>query len=322
MSPLPAHRNPPGTMVAIAVHAEAAAARAFQLNEKAPATRRAYQSDFRLFAAWCEARGAAAVPAAPEVVATFLAAQASSGVKASTLARRAAAIRYAHALKGVEPPTNSEAVKATMRGIRRTLGTKKEQKAAATAERVARMVSLAPATLGGLRDQALLLLGFSGAFRRSELVAIEVSDLLETAEGYRVTIRRSKTDQEGAGHEVAILRGSRLRAVEAVQAWLHAAGITEGPLFRPVAKGGRVLATALTAESVANIVKAYAKRAGFEPAAFAGHSLRAGFLTSAAEHGASIFKMMEVSRHKSVDVLRGYIRRVELFKEHAGAGFL
>jgi integrase len=264
----------------------------------------------------------APVPAAPEVVATFLAAQASSGVKASTLARRAAAIRYAHALKGVEPPTNSEAVKATMRGIRRTLGTKKEQKAAATSERVARMVSLAPATLGGLRDQALLLLGFSGAFRRSELVAIEVSDLLETAEGYRVTIRRSKTDQEGAGHEVAILRGSRLRTVEAVQAWLHAAGITEGPLFRPVAKGGRVLAAALTAESVANIVKAYAKRAGLEPAAFAGHSLRAGFLTSAAEHGASIFKMMEVSRHKSVDVLRGYIRRVELFKEHAGAGFL
>ena len=117
-------------------------------------------TDFRLFAAWCEARGVAPVPAAPEVVATFLAAQASSGVKASTLARRAAAIRYAHALKGVEPPTNSEAVKATMRGIRRTLGTKKEQKAAATSERVARMVSLAPATLGGLRDQALLLLGF------------------------------------------------------------------------------------------------------------------------------------------------------------------
>jgi integrase len=184
------------------------------------------------------------------------------------------------------------------------------------------MVSLAPATLGGLRDKALLLLGFSGAFRRSELVALKVSDLLETAEGYRVTIRRSKTDQEGAGHEVAILRGSRLRAVEAVKVWLEAAGINEGPLFRPVAKGGRVLAEALTAESVANIVKAYAKRAGFESAEFAGHSLRAGFLTSAAEHGASIFKMMEVSRHKSVDVLKGYVRRAELFKEHAGAGFL
>ncbi|OIQ63628.1 phage integrase family protein [mine drainage metagenome] len=110
--------------------------------------------------------------------------------------------------------------------------------------------------------------------------------------------------------------------MEAVKAWLEAADITEGPLFRPVAKGGRVLAEGLTAESVANIVKAYATRAGFDAAEFAGHSLRAGFLTSAAEHGASIFKMMEVSRHKSVDVLKGYVRRAELFKEHAGAAFL
>jgi site-specific recombinase XerD len=322
MNTLPALLEAPCAAVPAIVLEEAEAARLFQMNEKAAATRRAYQSDFRIFAAWCRARGVEPVPAAPEIISTFLASQATSGVKASTLARRTAAIRYAHALKGVEPPTNSEVVKATMRGIRRTVGTKTEQKAAATSERVALMVSLAPATLGGLRDKALLLLGFSGAFRRSELVALEVSDLLETAEGYRVTIRRSKTDQEGAGHEVAILRGSRLRSVEAVKAWLAAAGITEGPLFRPVAKGGRVLAEALTAESVANIIKVHAKRAGFDPAEFAGHSLRAGFLTSAAEHGASIFKMMEVSRHKSVDVLKGYLRRAELFKEHAGAGFL
>ena len=322
MSPLPAILEAPGAALAIIVREEVEAARSFQLNEKAEATRRAYRSDFAIFADWCHARGVEPVPAAPEVVSTFLASQATSGVKSSTLARRVAAIRYAHALKGVEPPTNSEGVKATMRGIRRTLGTKPEQKAAATSERVALMASLAPATLGGLRDKAILLLGFSGAFRRSELVALEVSDLRETAEGYRVTIRRSKTDQERAGHEVAILRGSRLRAVEAVKAWLEAAGITEGPLFRPVAKGGRVLAEGLTAESVANIVKAYATRAGFDAAEFAGHSLRAGFLTSAAEHGASIFKMMEVSRHKSVDVLKGYVRRAELFKEHAGAAFL
>jgi site-specific recombinase XerD len=304
------------------VHAEVEAARAFQMNEKAGATRRAYQSDFRVFADWCRARGVEPIPAAPAVVATFLAAQATVGVKAATLARRVAAIRYAHALKGMEPPTNAEGVKATMRGIRRSIGTKPARKSAATAERVALMARLTPATLGGLRDKALLLLGFSGAFRRSELVALEVSDLLETEDGYRVTIRRSKTDQEGAGQEVAILRGSRLRAVEAVQAWLAAAGITEGPVFRSVAKGGRVRAEALTAETVANVVKACALRAGFDPAAFAGHSLRAGFLTSAAEHGASIFKMMEVSRHKSVDVLKGYVRRAELFKEHAGAGFL
>jgi site-specific recombinase XerD len=301
---------------------EAAATMAFQKNEKAAATRRAYASDFRAFVVWCDARGLEPLPATPTVVATFLAAQATAGIKAATLARRAAAIRHAHALKGLEPPTHSEIVKTTMRGIRRAIGTRPEQKAAATAERVALMISLIPDTLGGLRDRALILLGFAGAFRRSELVALTVADLVETPEGYRVTIRHSKTDQEGAGQEVAIPRGARLRAVEAIQVWLAAAGITDGPLFRPVAKGGRVLPQALTAESVANIVKARARRAGFDAATFAGHSLRAGFLTSAAEHGASVFRMMEVSRHKSVDVLRGYVRRAELFKEHAGAGFL
>jgi site-specific recombinase XerD len=110
--------------------------------------------------------------------------------------------------------------------------------------------------------------------------------------------------------------------VEAVQTWLEAAGICEGPVFRSVAKGGRVLPTALTPHSVAEIVKAYASRAGLDPSSFAAHSLRSGFLTSAAEHGASVFKMMEVSRHKSVDTLRGYVRRADLFREHAGAAFL
>lgn len=315
----PTAAQPP---VPAGAHDGAAAAQAFRLQEKSAATRRAYRSDVRLFAAWCDTHGLAALPAAPETVAAFLAAQATGGRRPATLARRAAAIRYAHVLQGLEPPTQSETVKATLRGIRRSLGTRRRQKAAATADLVARMASLAPATLRGLRDRAVLLLGFAGAFRRCELVALTVADVLETADGYRITIRRSKTDQEGAGHEVAIPRGARLRAVAAVQAWQAAAGIADGPLFRPVAKGGRVLARALTAESVATIVKTYAGLAGLDPAEFAGHSLRAGFLTSAAAHGASIFKMMEVSRHKSMDVLQGYVRRAELFKDHAGAGFL
>jgi hypothetical protein len=129
-------------------------------------------------------------------------------------------------------------------------------------------------------------------------------------------------DAVGEGQEIAVPAGGKLRAVEAVKAWLAAAGITEGPVFRPVAKGGRVLPVALRAESVAAIVKAYAERAGLDPTAYAGHSLRAGFLASAAEHGASVFKMMEVSRDKSVDTPRGYVRRADLFRDHAGASFL
>jgi integrase len=149
-----------------------------------------------------------------------------------------------------------------------------------------------------------------------------VADLIEVEGGLRVTIRHSKTNQESAGQEIAIPAGGKLRPVEAVRAWLDAAGITEGPVFRPIAKGGRLLAGALTPQSVALVIKAHARRAGLDPADYAGHSLRAGFLTTAAEHGANVFKMMEVSRHRSVDTLRGYVRRADLFRDHAGAGFL
>jgi site-specific recombinase XerD len=305
------------------IRAEADAARGYAANEKAEATRRAYRSDWSIFSAWCAARSAAALPALPETVAAFLAAEADAGAKPSTIARRAAAIRYAHALAGHEPPTGTEAVKATIRGIRRARGTAPAQKAPATAARIAEMIATIPAeTLRGRRDRALLLLGFAGAFRRSELVALRVEDLAETPEGLRVIIRRSKTDQEGGGHEIAIPRGARLRPVEALRAWLAAAGITDGPVFRRLGKGRRVLAEALAPEAVADVVKARAAAVGLAAEDFAGHSLRAGFLTSGAEAGASIFKLMEVSRHKSVDTLCGYVRRAELFKDHAGSGFL
>lgn len=153
-------------------------------------------------------------------------------------------------------------------------------------------------------------------------MALQVADLTETPDGLRILIRRSKTDQEGAGQEIAIPRGCRLRPVVAVQAWLDAAGISTGPVFRAVAKGGRVMPLALTDRSVAAVVKRYVSAAGLDPALFAEHSLRAGFLTSAAEANASMIKMMEVSRHKSIDAMRGYVRRSDLFKEHAGSSFL
>jgi site-specific recombinase XerD len=168
-----------------------------------------------------------------------------------------------------------------------------------------------------VRDRALLLLGFAGAFRRSELVALDV-DLEETETGLLVTIRGSKTDQERAGATIAIARGDIACPLKALREWLDAAGA----IFRPIDKAGTVRASRLTCRSVANIVKAYAGRAGFDASTFSGHSLRSGFLTSAAGKGASIFKMMDVSRHKSVDTLRGYVRDAELFKDHAGAGLL
>jgi integrase len=161
-----------------------------------------------------------------------------------------------------------------------------------------------------------------GAFRRSELVALDVADLEETEDGLRVTIRRSKTDQEGQGVTIAIVRGGACCPVKAVRAWLDAAGIAEGPVFRPVRKGDKAGDQRLTSKSVCDIVKAYADQIGLDGTAFGAHSLRSGFLTSAARRGANVFKMRDVSRHKSMDVLQAYVRDADLFRDHAGAGLL
>ncbi|MGI4793468.1 MAG: tyrosine-type recombinase/integrase [Janthinobacterium lividum] len=311
----------PQTGVALLTVADQAAIHDYALAEKSPATRRAYRSDFAAFTAWCAGRALAPIPAAPETVAAFIADQANAGFRSSTLGRRVAAIAYAHGLAGLEPPTNSKAVRVVLGGARRKIGTRPAQKAPATAERIAAMLAQLPDTLTGKRDRALLALGFAGAFRRSELVALELDDLAFEAEGVRIYIRHSKTDQEGRGQEIAVPRGTQLQPVKALQNWLRAGKIEAGPVFRSIDRHGRTGA-ALSAQSVALIVKRHAETAGLDPHEFAGHSLRAGFLTSAAEAGADVLRMMEVSRHKRVETVQGYVRRANGFKGHAGERFL
>jgi hypothetical protein len=198
------------------------------------------------------------------------------------------------------PPEHSPAFKA------------KVVKAPAVAAKMLSMVATAPDRLTGLRDRALMLIG----------VALDIADTEQTEAGLRVTIRPSKTDQEAEGETIAIARGDIASPVKALREWLDAAGLEAGPIFRPINKAGIVAATRLSDRSVANIVKAYAGSAGFDATRFSGHSLGSGFPTSAAGKGASIFKMMDVSRHKSVETLRGYVRDAELFKDHAGTGLL
>jgi len=171
------------------------------------------------------------------------------------------------------------------------------------------MVALTGYGSRGLRDRALLLLAFAGAFRRSELVALNLEDLEFCEHGLRVTIQKSKTDQEGDGATIAIARGSFACPVNAVRDWVETARLTHGPIFRPVSKKGRILNRRLSDRAVTELVKAYARRAGLKAGDFSAHSLRAGFLISAARRGASLFRMMDVSRHKSVDTLRGYPNR-------------
>jgi site-specific recombinase XerD len=304
------------------LHQDGEAARDFARESLSPASRRAYQADVDAFLAWCKGRGVQALPAEPEVVAAFLAHEAERGLRASTVARRGSGIRLLHRAAGFDTPTSSEVVRSTLKGIRRSLGVAPLQKAPATVEVVLDLVKHVPDNLRGLRDRALLLFAFASACRRSELSALLVSDLVEVQEGLRVTIRKSKGDQEGEGQEIAIVRGRKACPVKAMKAWLEAACITNGPVFRRMRRGGVVLSEPLRAQGIAEVVKHYAEKAGYDPDAFSGHSLRSGFLTSAAARGASVFKLMEVSRHKSVDTLRGYVRRAEMFEDHAAEGLL
>jgi integrase len=317
----------------VAYEAELDAVRSFAANEKAESTRRAYTSGVRLFTAWCRERGLCPLPTEPETVGRYISSIACDGLSVSSIGQRLAGIAYAHKLAKLPSPCGSEEVRVVLAGIRRTVGTAPtHRKQPVTAERLTQMLVQLPDTIRGKRDRALLALGFAGAFRRSELVALTVADLVLVDDGYRVTIRRSKTDQTGASQEIAIPRGYRLRPVEAVQAWLQAASITTGPVFRRVTArrlGGRgkpvtelVGEEALTGHSVALTVKRHCRRAGLDPAEFSGHSLRSGYVTSCVENNAPIMKIAEQTRHVSLDMLRVYSRRVDLFREHSGAAFL
>lgn len=292
--------------------------------EKSAATMRAYRADARIFDAWCHARGAVpAIPSSSDSIAAFLASQAASGLRAATLNRRCAAIGYAHRAADYPDPTQSETVRRVMRGVRRQIGVAPVQKAPATAEIIAAMISHCPSTLAGLRDRALLLLGFAGAFRRSELSGLDHSDLHFESGGLRVRLRRSKTDQEGAGQEVAIPSGRHLRPVSVLQEWLAAAQIEKGPVFRPVSRSQNLRANArLSDRAVAEIVKRYAAAIGLHADDFSGHSLRAGFVTTAADRDVNETRIMDVTRHKDSRTVRTYIRRANAFKGHAGEKFL
>lgn len=295
----------------------------YQRASKAASTVRAYKTDAAAFTAWCSARGLASLPASPSTVAGFISHEAKAGRASSTIGRRLAAISYAHKLAGLADPGGHETVHAVMKGIRRRPDVSVSQKSAATVEVLAAMLSHAPAGLAGKRDRALLALGFAGAFRRSELAALDVADLIEHAEGLRVRVRRSKTDQEGRGIEKAVPHGRHIRPVALVREWLDAASITDGPVFRPVSRSGRVRdAARLTDRSIGDLVKRYALAAGFDPALFAGHSLRAGYITTAAERGADLARIMDQSGHRDPRTVLGYIRRANAFKDHSGAGFL
>jgi site-specific recombinase XerD len=292
--------------------------REFIRASKAENTLRGYQSDWRDFYQWCEGRGVAPLPAMPETVAAYIA-DCAARLKVGSIQRRLNAITEAHKAVGLESPTHSAMVANAMKGIRRTKGTAPVQKAAAFTDDIRAMVDAADTGLIGARDRALVLLGFAGAFRRSELVALDLSDCTFSKDGLTVTLRRSKTDQDGQGRKVGIPYGSNPETcpVRTVQVWLELAGIALGPRFCSITRHGQLQPDRLSSIDVARVVNKLAQRAGLDPAKFAGHSLRAGHATSAAIAGASERSIMNQTGHRSVQMLRRYIRDGSLFRDNS-----
>ncbi len=279
-------------------------------------SRRAYRSDLNQFLSW-----GGTIPASPEVVATYLAAHAEHHAIA-TLARRLVSIGKAHTAQGLPSPTGSALVRATLRGIRHSHGSAQRQVAPAIKEDVLAMVA-GLSGIKGVRDEALLLIGFAGAFRRSELVSLTVADIEIAQQGMVINLRFSKTDQDGRGRKVAIpyARGA-VCPVLTLQQWLEVAKIAEGPVFRAVNRHGVISGSALTPQAVALIVKERAKAVGLDPAKYAGHSLRSGLVTSAAQLGVSSWKIRAQTGHKSDAMLARYIRDANIFIDNAAGAVL
>ena len=293
--------------------------RDFLAASKAARTVRAYRSDLRHFEAWCEDRPCQSLPAAPETVADYIAALAEAGMASATVTRRLSAISQAHKMAGFESPTQTQLVRMTAAGIRRKLGIAPRQARPILVVDLRAMLASVPDDLRGLRDRALLLVGFAGGMRRSELVGLDVADVMEEKEGLRLNIRRSKTDQEGLGREIGIVRGRHplTDAVAALSEWVEAAGIEEGPIFREVDRGDRVGSERLSDRAVARIVKGAAGRVGIDPATVSGHSLRSGLATSAAAAGAPERAIMRTTGHRSEAMVRKYIRAGSVFTDSA-----
>ncbi len=313
-------------MLPAILHEKVERAVAYAKAAHAAATRRAYESDWAIFTTWCTQHGLASLPALPDIVAIFASDQADAGLKPSTINRRVAAIGHHHRVGGYPAPTampTAGRLTQVLAGIRAEQGGAKRQKHPADAAALRNMLAAIDGEgLRALRDRAILAIGMAGALRRSEIAALQVEHIGLVPEGIRVTIAHSKTDQARQGIVIAIPEGSRLRPKALLLAWMDAAGHVEGPLFLRLSRLDALTAAAMSDRAIARLVQRHAAAAGYDPTQFAGHSLRAGFLTEAASQGATIFKLQEVSMHKSVQVLADYVRNADLFKDHAGQRFL
>jgi integrase len=278
----------------------------------AQSTRIAYDSDLRHFAAW-----GGTLPATPAMIASYIAAHA--GVLAvATITRRIATLSKAHQVMGEQNPCQAALVKATLRGLRRKQGTAQKQAKPLLKEELFAILDPVGDSMKDVRDRALLLLGFAGGFRRSELVGLDFADIAIVRQGLIVTLQRSKTDQEGAGRKIGIPHGRTQHCpVAAVTAWLARSAITQGAMFCPVTRYGHLQPARLSGDAVSEVIRERLSAIGMNPEGYSGHSLRAGFATSAAQAGVSTLKIRQQTGHASDAMLSRYVRDGELFVGNA-----
>jgi integrase len=283
---------------------------------RAPATQKAYRSDWTHFAAWCARHGLVALPSAPETIGLYIAANAET-LAVATIGRRLSSIATAHRIAGFSFDTKAAAIKDVLAGLKRAKGTAQNHAEPLTTDLIKRLAATCgPEKRIDIRDRAILLVGFAGAFRRSEIVALDLADIGVTDKGLTIVLRRSKSDQDGAGQVVAIGRtNSATCPVAAYERWLEAAAIVEGRAFRSINRHGHI-GDGLAPLAVSELVKKRGQMAGLNPVGLSGHSLRAGLATSAATSGVEEREIMRQTRHTGVAMVRRYIRDGELFRRN------
>jgi len=292
-------------------------------NSKANNTVRAYKSDFNDFELFCVKNGFKSLPSEPKIVSLYLTHLSTKDCKMSTLKRRLVSIGVIHKLKGHYLDTKHPAIIENIMGIKRRKGSNQKGKKPILIRYLKEIINVIDQQdkeeIKKFRDRSIILIGFSGGFRRSEIVSLDYDDLDFVPEGLKVNIKRSKTDQFGEGFTKALpyFDSSQYCPVVSLKKWIDISKITTGPVFRRFVKGSKLSENRLTDQTVALLIKEYLNLVGIDSKNYSGHSLRSGFATSAAESGVEERSIMAMTGHKSTEMVRRYIKDANLFKNNA-----
>tara|TARA_B110000483_G_scaffold138915_1_gene165967 strand:+ start:468 stop:1424 length:957 start_codon:yes stop_codon:yes gene_type:complete len=292
-------------------------------SSKAKNTVRAYKSDFNDFSLFCARNGINSLPSEPKIVSLYLTHLSTRNIKMSTLKRRLVSIGVIHKLKGHYLDTKHPAIIENIMGIKRRKGSIQKGKKPITINNLRNIINVIDKEncekIKKVRDRSIILIGFSGGFRRNEIISLDYEDLDFVAEGLKINLKKSKTDQFGEGSIKGLpyFDNSQYCPVLSLKEWINISNIDTGPLFRRFTKGSKLTESRLTDQTVALLLKKYLTLAGINNSNYSGHSLRSGFATSAAESGAEERSIMAMTGHKTTQMVRRYIREANIFKNNA-----